>query len=60
MSHNSDIQTMLEFTKENVGLQYLRQGEAILTSVHLTQDVKIDVNKNKLTHKNSTPSLLNK
>lgn len=60
LSHNSDIQTMLEFTKENVGLQYLRQGEAILTSVHLTQDVKIDVNKSKLTHKNSTPSLLNK
>lgn len=60
LSHNSDIQTMLEFTKENFGLQYLRQGEAILTSVHLTQDVKIDVNKSKLTHKNSTPSLLNK
>lgn len=51
MSHNSDIQTMLEFTKEYVGLQYLRQGEAILTSVHLTQDVKADVNKSKLTHK---------
>lgn len=60
LSHNSDIQTMLEFTKENVGLQYLGQGEAILTSVHLTQDVKIDVNKSKLTHKNNTPSLLNK
>ncbi|MDO3392645.1 ATP-binding protein [Ligilactobacillus sp. 110_WCHN] len=60
LSHNSDIQTMLGFTKENVGLQYLKQGEAILTSVHLTQDVKIDVNKSKLTHKNSTPSLLNK
>lgn len=60
LSHNSDIQTMLEFTKENVGLQYLKQGEAILTSVHLTQDVKIDVNKSKITHKNSTPSLLNK
>lgn len=60
LSHNSDIQTMLGFTKENVGLQYLKQGEAILTSVHLTQDVKIDVNKSKITHKNSTPSLLNK
>ncbi len=60
LSHNSDIQTMLEFTKENIGLQYLKQGEAVLTSVYLTQDVKIDVNKSKLTHKNNTPSLLNK
>lgn len=59
LSHSSDIQTMLEFTKENVGLQYLKQGEAILTSVHLTQDVKIDVNKSKFIHKNNTPSLLN-
>lgn len=59
LSHNSDIQTMLGLTKENVGLQYLKQGEAILTSVHLTQDVKIDINKSELTHKNVTPSLLN-
>lgn len=59
LSHNSDIQTMLGFTKENVELQYLKQGEAVLTSVHLTQDVKIDINKSELTHKNVTPSLLN-
>ena len=59
LSHNLDIQTMLKYLKEDVGLQYLKQGEAILTSVHLTQDVKIDVNPCALPHENDTPSLIN-
>ena len=59
LSHKADIQTMLKYLKEDVGLQYLKQGEAILTSTHLTQDVKIDVNPCALPHENDTPSLIN-
>lgn len=60
LPHNNDIQTMNNFIKDKVCLRYLSQGEAILTSVNLTQDVKISVNKSDLRHQNITPSLLYK
>lgn len=58
LSHAIDIQTMMNFTKDKVCLQYLAQGDAILSSVHLKQDIQLCVNKSNIKHKNNTPSLL--
>ena len=59
LTHSEELQAIQNLIQPNTlsGIRKLNQGEAILTSINLLQDIHICFNKSNRIHNNKTPYL---